>query len=210
MNYIKKIVQALEDSNILLEGVTKIIKHETKEQKGGFLSMLLGTLGANLLGNLFTGKGIVRAGTGNKKGKGIARTSTGRQWDFNTTSSFNNLPKKIKNGAYVINLDEYADVGTHWIALFCNRNEIIYFDSFGVKHIPEEIKKFIDEFSRNKNIKTNIFRVQENDSVMCGYFCIGFIDFMLAGKKLTHHTNLFSPHDFKKNDHIILSCFKNE
>ena len=69
MNDIMKTVQALQDSNILLKGVTKTIKNETKEQKGGFLSMLLGTLGASLLGNLLTGKGIVRAGTG-------------KQWDF--------------------------------------------------------------------------------------------------------------------------------
>ena len=96
---------------------------------------------------------------------------------FNGVFSRNNLPKKIKDGAYIINLDEYADVGTHWIALFCNRNEIVYFDSFGVEHIPEEIKKLIG----NKNIKANIFQVQVNDSVMCGYFRIGFIDFMLAG-----------------------------
>ena len=74
--------------------------------------------------------------------------------------------KKKKNGAYVLNLDKYTDVGTHWIALFCNRNEIVYFDSLGVEHIPEKIKEFI----RNKNIKANVFRVQENDSVMCGYF----------------------------------------
>ena len=109
------------------------------------------------------------------------------------------------DGAYVINLDEYADVGSHWIALFCNRNEIVYFDRFGVEHIPEEIKEFV----RNKNIKTNIFRIKANNSVMCGYFYIGFIDFMLAGRKLTDYTNLFSPHDFKKND-IILSYFNNE
>ena len=112
--------------------------------------------------------------------------------------------KKIKNGAYVINLDEYADVGTHWIALFYNRNEIAYFDSFSVEHSPKEIKEFIG----NKNIKTNIFRVQANNSVMCGYFCIRFIDFMLAGKKLIDFTNLFSPYDFKKNDSIILTYFK--
>ena len=72
-----KIVQAFEDSNILLKGVTKTIKNETKEQKGGFLSMLFGTLGASLLGNLLTGKGIVRAGSGNNKGKGIARAAYG-------------------------------------------------------------------------------------------------------------------------------------
>ena len=125
---------------------------------------------------------------------------------LNGAFSRNDLPKKIKDGAYVINLDEYADAGTHWIALFCNRNEIVYFDSFGVEHIPEEIKEFIG----NKNIKTNIFRVQANNSVMCGYLCIGFIDFMLAGKKLIDYTNLFSLHDFKKNDDVILSYFKNE
>ena len=82
MNDIMKIVKALEDSNILLKGVTKTIKNETKEQKGGFLSMLLGTLGASLLGNLLAGKGIVRADSGNKKGKGIARAGTGKEWGF--------------------------------------------------------------------------------------------------------------------------------
>ena len=106
---------------------------------------------------------------------------------FNGIYSRNNLPKKIKDGAYIINLDEYADVGTHWIALFCNRNEIVYFDSFRVEHVPKEIKQFIE----NENIKANIFRVQANNSVMCGYFCIGFNDFMLAGKKLTDFTSFF-------------------
>ena len=124
----------------------------------------------------------------------------------NGVFSINNLPKTIKDGEYVINLDEYADVGTHWIALFCNRNETLYFDSFGVEHVPEEIKEFVG----NKNIKANIFRVQANNSIMCGYFCIGFIDFMLAGKKLTYFTSMFSPHDFKKNDDTILSYFKDE
>ena len=82
MNGIMKIVQALEDSNILLKGVTKTIKNETKEQKGGFLSMLLGTLGASLLGNLLSGKAIVRGGSENKKRKGIVRAGTGKQWGF--------------------------------------------------------------------------------------------------------------------------------
>ena len=81
----------------------------------------------------------------------------------------------------MINIDEYADFGTHGIALFCKRNEIIYFDSLGVQYVPEEIKEFIG----NKNIKANIFRVQANNSIMCGYFCIRFIDFILAGNKLT-------------------------
>ena len=82
MNDIMKIIQALEDSNILLKGVNKTTKNETKEQKGGFLSMLLGTLGASLLGNILAGKGIVRAGSGNKKGKGIVRAGYGKEWDF--------------------------------------------------------------------------------------------------------------------------------
>ena len=106
---------------------------------------------------------------------------------FNGIFSRNSLPKKIKDGTYIINLDEYADAGTHWIALFCKKNEIVYFDSFGVEHIPEEIKEFIG----SKNIKANIFQVQENNSIMCGYFCIRFIDFMLADKKLTDYTNCY-------------------
>ena len=94
MNDIMKIVQALEDSNILLKGVTKTIKNKTKEQKGGFLSTLLGTLGVSLLGNLLAGKRIVRTGSGKKKGKGIVRTGSenkkgkrivragfGKKWD---------------------------------------------------------------------------------------------------------------------------------
>ena len=109
---------------------------------------------------------------------------------FNRVFSRDNLPKKIKDGVYVINLDEYADTGTHWIVLFCKKNEIIYFDSFGVEHISEEIKEFIG----NKNITANIFRVQ------------GFINFMLAGKTLINFTNLFSLHDLY--DSIILSYFK--
>ena len=81
-NDIMKIVQALGDSNILLKGVTKTIKNETNAQKGGFLSMLLGTLGPSLLGNILVGKGIVRTGSGNKKEKGIVRAGYGKEWDF--------------------------------------------------------------------------------------------------------------------------------
>ena len=84
---------------------------------------------------------------------------------LNDVYSRNNLPKKIKDGVYVISLHEYADVGTHWIALFCNRSEIVYFNSFGVEHIPKEIKEYIG----NKNTIASIFRVQANNSVMYGY-----------------------------------------
>ena len=123
---------------------------------------------------------------------------------FNGVYSRDNLPKTIKYGAYVINLYEYADAGTHWIALYVKNNETTYFDSFGVEHVPKEIKKC----TGHKNIKTNIFRIQADNSIMRGYFCIGFIDFMFAGKSLIDFTNLFSPYDFKKNDDIILSYFK--
>ena len=222
MNDMMKIVQALEDSNYLLKGVTKTIKYETKEQEGGFLSMLLGTLGASLLGNLLSGKGAVRTG------KGIVRAgydSSIKKRSSNFTTSFNkfeikvhyenehrlndvyfkdNLPKTIKNGSYEINLDEYADVGTHCIALYVKNNELIYFDSFDVERVPKEIKRFIGY----KNIKTNIFRIQPDNSIICGYFCMGFINFMFAGKSLIDYTSLFSPYNFKKNDKINLAYFK--
>ena len=116
--------------------------------------------------------------------------------------SRDNLPK-IKDGAYVINLDEYSDTGTHWVALYVGgaslknvkNNDTTYFDSFGVQHIPKEIKTFV---GRPSFIKTNIFRIQAYDSIMCEYFCIRFIDFMHVGKTLTKFTNLFTPNNFKK------------
>ena len=173
MNDIIKIIEALENAGILLKGVTKTIENETKEQRGGFLSMLLGRLGASLFGNLLTGgKGIVRAGEGSvvsrAKGKGIVRAGEGSKKNHlnsllpfhaltnieiseyyasesrsNCVYSRDNLPKITKKGAYVINLDEYENTGTHWIALFVKTNEVIYFDSFGIEHIPKEFNKFI-------------------------------------------------------------------
>ena len=89
-------------------------------------------------------------------------------------------------GTYVINLDEHSDIGTHRIVLYA-LNNVAYFDSFGVEHISKEIKKFIG----NNYIQTNIFRTQAYYSVMCGYFCIGCIDFMLENKSSTEFTNLF-------------------
>ena len=124
---------------------------------------------------------------------------------FNGVYSRDNLPNKIKDGAYVINLDEYSDIGTHWIALHVKSNDITYFYSFGVENIPKEIKAFI----KNKNVETNIFRIQAYDSIMCGYFCIGFINFILKGKSLTEDANLVLPNDFKKNDDTSLNYFMN-
>ena len=122
---------------------------------------------------------------------------------FNGVYSRDNLPE-INDGTHVINLDQCSDIGTHWVSLWVNNsNNVTYFDSFGVEHIPKEILKII----KNKNIKSNIFRIQAYDSIMCGYFCIGFINYMLKGKTLTEYTNLFSPTNFKKNDDIILNYF---
>ena len=197
--------------------------------------MLLGTLDAILLGNLLTGKGamatsqgrgINRAGKGkgiNWAGEGLLRAGYGNnkmdfiititnfeiqkyyqnEPRFNGVFSIDNLPK-IKDGAYVKNLDEYSDIGTHWVALYVQNNNVTYFDSFGVEHIPKEIITFID---RSLSITTNIFRIQAYDSIICGYFCIGFIDFMLSGKTLTEFTYLFSPNNYKENDNIILNYF---
>ena len=88
--------------------------------------------------------------------------------------------------------------------MYVNGNNVIYFDSFGVEHIPKEIRKLIG----NKNIKIIIYRIQAYGSIMCGYFCIWFIDFMLKGKSLLDYTNFFSPNDYEKRDKIILKYFQ--
>ena len=159
MNDIIKIIEALENSGILLKGVSKTIENETKEQRGGFLSMLLGTLGASLLNNLLSGKGMMRAGEGIvRAGEGsgskkklnsllpfhpLANIEINEYYKngprFNGAYSRNNLSNKIKKGAYVINLDEYENTGTHWVALFVKPKYTVYFDSFGIEHIPKEI-----------------------------------------------------------------------
>ena len=222
MNDIMKIIEALENSGILLKGVSKTKENGTKEQRGGFLSMLLDTLGVSLLGNLLTGgKGIMRAGDGivraesgsvasRAKGDGSKKTLNSplpfhplsnieiseyykNEPRFNGVYSRNNLPNKIKKGAYVINLDEYENTGTHWLSLFVKPKYTVYFDSFGIEHIPKEINKFI----RN-DIESNIFRIQAYDSIMCGYFCIEFINYMLKDKTLLDYTNLFSPNELLK------------
>ena len=95
---------------------------------------------------------------------------------FNGVFSRDNLPNSIKNGVYVINLDEYHDIGTHWIALCVNNKTIIHLDSFGVEQIPKEIIKFM---GNNKKIITNIYRIQPYDSIMCGIFILDLSTFCL-------------------------------
>ena len=172
-----KIIKSVEDSGLLLKGVTETVQNNVKEPKWGFLNMLLDTLGASLLRNILAGKGINRAVEGREIKRAdyvchslnSSKNKRGRKNNygflipprpltnfeipkcyqneprFNGVYSRDNLPK-IKNGAYVINLDEYSDIGTHWVTLYVMNNNVTYFDSFGVEHIPKEIKAFIDRY----------------------------------------------------------------
>ena len=122
---------------------------------------------------------------------------------FNAVYSRNNL-SKIKYGAYIINLDQYESIETHSIALYVKARNVTYFDSFGAERNGKEIRKLIE----NKNIVKNIYRIQAHDWIMCRYFWIGFIDFMLKGKSLLEYTNVFFPNNYEKNDTIILKYFQ--
>ena len=110
----------------------------------------------------------------------------------------------VKDGTNVVSLDEFKSIGTHWISLHVNGNNLRYLDSFGVKHISTEIKKNIS----NKNIKTNAFTIQPN-SIMYGCFCIGFVDFIFKDKSLRDFSNSFATRNFKKNDKVIMNYFLN-
>ena len=128
-----------------------------------------------------------------------------KQPKLNDVCSRNHL-SKTKDGAYRINLNklESESIGTHYIVLYVNAENVTYFDSFGVEYIPKEIKKFIG----NKHIIANVYRIQSYNSIIWEYFYIGFIDFMLKGKCLLEFTNLSFPNKFKKNDKIILKYFQ--
>ena len=113
---------------------------------------------------------------------------------------------KIKDGAYVINLDEKIAKGTHQASLFTDKNLAVYFHSLGIDYISPEVLNKI----RDKWITHNIFRTQENESIMCGFSCIAFIEYMLAWKNLLYYTNLFSSDNYKINDKIIYKYFKDK
>ena len=165
------------------------------------------------------GDGIVRAGSGS-----VARRAKGRgsKKNLNSLLPFHPLTNIEINEYYkneprfngVYSRNNLPKTGTHWVALFVKPKYTAYFDSFGIEHIPKEINKFINndtiKSSSLERIKNNIFRIQAYDSIMCGYFCIEFINYMLKGKTLLDYTNLFSPNDFKENDRVIKRIFKNE
>ena len=190
INNILKIVKSLENSGLLL-GVSETIKNEAKEQKGvirareGIATVGYGSQRSSLKKNLIPPHPLTNF---------EIQMYYQNEPRFNGVYSRDNLPDKIKDWVYVMNLDEYSDIGTHWIALYVNNKTVTYFDNFGVEHIPKEMKKIIN----NKNIIANIFRLQAYDSVMCGYFSIVFIDFMFNGNSLTDITSLFSSNNFKK------------
>ena len=117
---------------------------------------------------------------------------------FNGVNSSDNLPRK-KDGMYVINLDGKKSKRTHWVTLFIDRNTSVYFDYFGIEYIPQEVLSKI----KDKWITNNIFRIQADDSMMCGFYCITVTEVTIAGKTLLDYTNLFFRNDNQKNDKIL-------
>ena len=128
---------------------------------------------------------------------------------FNYKSRFNcifsryNLPRR-NDGVYIINLNDQESKVTHWFFLFINRNTSVHFDSFGIEYISQEVLNKIED----KSITKNIFRIKCNDCTMCGFYCIAFIEYLIAGKTLLEYANLFSPNNYQKNDKIIYKYFK--
>ena len=124
---------------------------------------------------------------------------------FNSVFSRNNLPR-IKDRVYVINLDDQKSKGTHWVSLFIDKHLDVYFDSFEIECIPQEqLCKTKDQLITHK-----IFRIQDNEPIICGFYLIAFIEHMLAGKTLLDYINLFSPNGYKKNGKIMYEYFKDE
>ena len=171
----------LKNSGLLIKGLTQTIENETEEQRAGFLGILLSTLCAGFLENMLRTKSVIRAdGEVTRSEKDFQffpltnlemQKYHQNQLKFKGFYSQNNLPKSMKDGAYVVNLYTCKTIGTHWITLYANGNNAAYFE----------------------NIITNIFRIRAHDLIMCGYFCIGFTDFMFKGNSLTDVTNLFCP-----------------
>ena len=112
---------------------------------------------------------------------------------------------KIKDEAYAINLHDTQSKRTHWVSLFIG-NTVLNFDFFGNKYIPQELLNKI----KDKFITRHIFRIQDDDSIICRFYVIAFIEYMLLGESLLDYTNLFSPNSYKKNDKIMCKDFQDK
>ena len=106
----------------------------------------------------------------------------------------------------MININEKQSKGTHWVSLFIDRNTAAHFGSFGIEYIPQEVLSEI----KDKSITHSRFRIQSNESIICGFYCITFIEYVIPGKTLLDYTNLFSPNDYQKNDRIIYKHFNDK
>ena len=210
MNDIIKDIKPLKDSCVLIDGVTETVKDEIKKQEGRFLGALSAPLTASLIQPVISSvvKGISARGVRRARRGYINKNPLHPLKNIKITNdvfSKNNLPR-VKDGVHVINLDDKNSKRTQWVSLFIYKNVAIYFDSFGIEYIPQEVLNKV----RDKSITHNIFRMQDNESNMCGFYCIAFIEYMLPGKTLLGYTNLFSPNDYKKNDKIIYKYFKDK
>ena len=107
---------------------------------------------------------------------------------------------------YVINIDDKSSKGTHWVSLFINKNTAVYFDSFGIEFILQEVLSKI----KDKSVAHNTFRMQDNESTMGGFYCIAFIEYILAGKTLLDYIHLFCPDGYEKNEKTIYKYFKDK
>ena len=122
---------------------------------------------------------------------------------FHNIFSRDNLPR-INDNAYAINLDDKQSNGTHWVPLFIDKNTAVQFNSIWTGYNPQDALNEITD----KSITHNIFRIQSDDSVMCEFNSIDFIECKIVGKTLFDYTNLFSPNIYQKNDKIIDKYFK--
>ena len=229
-----KIAKSLKKDGLLIKVVSETIENEVKEQKGEFMleATLGASLLRNILPgrgmkskmpeheSAISGLGVIREGEGTIR-TGEETTTASQSFychiilelvlkykniikmNLNIMMSRDNL-HKIKDGAYIVNLDEYESVRTHWIALYIDGDKVTYANSFRGEYFPKETEKFID----HKNIITNIYKTQAYDSIICRYIFIGLIDFILKGKSLLEYANLFSPNKYERNCKIILKYFQ--
>ena len=221
-----KIIKSLEDSGVIIDGVTETVKEEIKKKTRRWISWNFASTFRCFIfttSNLFSSKRYKWKSS--QKSRKINKGQINENFldllhplnNFEITNCFNyelrfngvfsrNNLLKIKDGPYVINLSDKNSKRTHWVSLFIDKHLAVYFNSFGIEYIPQKVLNRI----KGKSITHNIFRRQINESIMCRFFCIAFIEYMLAGKTLLDYTYLFSPNDYKKNDKIVYKYFKDK